>query len=341
MWQILMTLLSMSKIPPTTTPSIVLPPHLIVTITRPVIPSAHRVNVTRSPYRHVFFNEHPLRLTIDTGAETNMIKASLASYIGASITKSSQQALQADGNTPLTIVGDTRLSFSRNDRTLTLEALVVKNLDVDILAGTPFMTGNDIAVRPATQEILIAGCDIVSYGFSSTPSKTPTVRCCPILRAPLVSSTIWPGNFLVSRTPFLPTPNLPSSLVLTLPVAAPPKHPMPGPSPPFSTPLVGSFDLSIPLLSLSLLKRTIISARLPLSPTPSLRHPYHLMCPPLQPAAHNLRQAHSKFDELEAIGVFKPPEELGVVTEYLNPSFLVKKRSGGFRLVTAFTDVGR
>ena len=27
--------------------------------------------------------------------------------------------------------------------------------------------------------------------------------------------------------------------------------------------------------------------------------------------------------------------------EYLNPSFLVKKRNGGFRLVTAFTDVGR
>ena len=99
-------------------------------------PSARRVNVTQSPYLHVFFNEHPFRLTIDTGAETNMIKASLASYIGASITKSSPQALQSNGHTPLTIVGETRLSLSRNDRTLTLEALVVKNLDVDILAGT-------------------------------------------------------------------------------------------------------------------------------------------------------------------------------------------------------------
>ena len=57
-------------------------------------PSARRVNVTQSPYLQVFFNEHPLRLTIDTGAETNM-----------------------------TIVGETRLSLSRNDRTLTLEAL--------------------------------------------------------------------------------------------------------------------------------------------------------------------------------------------------------------------------
>ena len=29
------------------------------------------------------------------------------------------------------------------------------------------------------------------------------------------------------------------------------------------------------------------------------------------------------------------------MVEYLKPSFLVKKRNGGFRLVTAFTDVGR
>ena len=30
-----------------------------------------------------------------------------------------------------------------------------------------------------------------------------------------------------------------------------------------------------------------------------------------------------------------------MTAEYLNPSFLVKKPSGGFRLVTAFSDVGR
>ena len=149
------------------------------------------------------------------------------------------------------------------------------------------MACNDIAVRPATQEILIAGCDIVS----STPSITSTVRCCQILRASPVSSTIWPGNFLDVNVPNIFPSNV--QLAIEARVDSPPKHPMPGPSPPFSTPLVGSFDLSIPLLSLPLLKRTIISARLASSPMPSLRHPYHLMCPPLQPAAHNLKKAHS------------------------------------------------
>ena len=60
-----------------------------------------------------------------------------------------------------------------------------------------------------------------------------------------------------------------------------------------------------------------------------------------QYARDQLEQLQTKFDELEAMGVFQRPEDLNIVAEYLNPSFLVKKRSGVFRLVTAFTDVGR
>ena len=47
------------------------------------------------------------------------------------------------------------------------------------------------------------------------------------------------------------------------------------------------------------------------------------------------------FDELEQVNVFRRPEDLGITVEYLNPSFLVKKPSGGHRLVTAFADVAR
>ena len=52
-------------------------------------------------------------------------------------------------------------------------------------------------------------------------------------------------------------------------------------------------------------------------------------------------ELQEKFDHLEDLGVFKRPEDVGVSVEYLNPSFLVKKQSGGSRLVTAFADVGR
>ena len=54
-----------------------------------------------------------------------------------------------------------------------------------------------------------------------------------------------------------------------------------------------------------------------------------------------LVQLQDKFDELEEAGVFRRPEDVGISVEYVNPSFLVKKPSGGFRLVTAFADVGR
>ena len=54
-----------------------------------------------------------------------------------------------------------------------------------------------------------------------------------------------------------------------------------------------------------------------------------------------LVELQEKFDELEEMGVFKKPEDIGIVVEYLNPSFLVNKPSGGSRLVTAFGDVAK
>ncbi|CAB4005774.1 Hypothetical predicted protein [Paramuricea clavata] len=125
-----------------------------------------------------------------------MIKASLAHDIGCPISKISQLALQADGRTLLSIVGETRLSLSRNGKTLTLEALVVEDLDVDILAGAPFMTCNAIAVRPAKHEIIIAGSDIVPYGSRNSSFKYHVVRYCHVLRTRPTNTTIWPGGFL-------------------------------------------------------------------------------------------------------------------------------------------------
>ena len=41
------------------------------------------------------------------------------------------------------------------------------------------------------------------------------------------------------------------------------------------------------------------------------------------------------------MGVFRRPEDINVAVKYLNPSFLIKKATGGYRLVAAFADVGR
>ena len=61
----------------------------------------------------------------------------------------------------------------------------------------------------------------------------------------------------------------------------------------------------------------------------------------LQYARNKLVNLQSNFDELEKLGVFKRPEDINVAMEYLNTSFLFKKSNGGYRLVTAFADMGR
>lgn len=45
-----------------------------------------------------------------------------------------------------------------------------------------------------------------------------------------------------------------------------------------------------------------------------------------------LQELQAQFDALEEMGVFKRPEGVGVTVEYVNPSFLIKKTSGGFHL---------
>ena len=58
-----------------------------------------------------------------------------------------------------------------------------------------------------------------------------------------------------------------------------------------------------------------------------------------QYSRNQLLDLQVKFDELKQTKVFHCPKDLGTTVEYLNPSFLVKKPSGGHRLVTAFADV--
>lgn len=53
----------------------------------------------------------------------------------------------------------------------------------------------------------------------------------------------------------------------------------------------------------------------------------------------DLATLQEKFDELYRGGVIARAEEVGVAVEYVHPSFLVKKPSGGFRLVTSFGTV--
>jgi hypothetical protein len=100
-----------------------------------------------------------------------MIKTKIANEIGATIQKTTQKALQADGITQLAVVGEVYLTLSGNHLNSQLDALVVDSLNVDVLAETPFMITNDISFRPSKQEITIHGCENVYY-CSRQPAGT-------------------------------------------------------------------------------------------------------------------------------------------------------------------------
>ena len=54
-----------------------------------------------------------------------------------------------------------------------------------------------------------------------------------------------------------------------------------------------------------------------------------------------LQQLQAEFDALDALNVTAPPESAGVMVKHISASFLVKKPSGEFRLVTNFTGLSQ
>ena len=132
------------------------------------------------------------------GERFSMIKTTVAKYIDAVIEKSNQTALQADGLTFLNIVGETHINLTRGTKSLKLEALVVNELDVDILAGIPFMSANDIAIHPARQEIIIDESFKINYGPLSDQSSANRIRRTQayVLRSKACSTVVWPGYYI-------------------------------------------------------------------------------------------------------------------------------------------------
>ena len=150
----------------------------------------------------LFFKHHPTRVKLDSGATGNLIRASFAQYIGAPIQNSNQTVYQPDGQSSLKVIGETNITLSRDKHYFTLEALVIENIDVDVLAGVPFMTANDIAFSPSRRQILLSDGTILEY--CAQPSRGAHVvrraQAC-VLRAPPLQPQCGPGISLSSQFP--------------------------------------------------------------------------------------------------------------------------------------------
>ena len=159
---------------------------------------AFRIQTRQSPYIDV---HHVIRVTVDSGATGNMIRHSTAKRLGSRVIASSQSVHQADGSSPLQVIGETRVTFTRDQREFKFEGLVVENLDVDVLAGTPFMEANDVAVRPAKREVILGDGTVYEYGSSIPKGLSTAARRAFLIRTPTPPKTIWPGEFLEIQLP--------------------------------------------------------------------------------------------------------------------------------------------
>ena len=73
----------------------------------------------------------------------------------------------------------------------------MNDLDIEILAGVPFMTTNAVSLRPSKQQIIIRDSDVLCYGSSIPYSILNRVRRTQavVLRS-LSTSAIGPGDYL-------------------------------------------------------------------------------------------------------------------------------------------------
>ena len=166
---------------------------------QPSIP-VNRVQIRQSPYIDAFYQHHAVRLTIDSGATGNMIKFSVAQRLHAKITKTTQSAHQADGLSPLHVVGETRFDLKHGKHELYFEGLVVDNLETEILVGIPFMERNDITIRPSKHQVILADGTSYNYSMRDTGNSQHRVRRAQVLRS-TSQTTVWPGEFVELKLP--------------------------------------------------------------------------------------------------------------------------------------------
>ncbi len=168
-------------------------------------PIIQRVDTSVSPILGMFYAHHPVRVTCDSEAISSLMKLSLATMLGLKINPTKHSANQADGRTKMCIKGEVHTHLTRNDLTFSLQALVVEQLDCDVLTGVPFMKQNNIVLDLPNDRVIIANKHFVPYGPTDAHGKEhSSIRLSNsfLLRAK-TSQVLLPGEFveLTSPTP--------------------------------------------------------------------------------------------------------------------------------------------
>ena len=110
-----------------------------------------------------FYKRFPVRLWLDSGAESSLVSERFACHTNMKIERTRQGALQADSKTPLNIIGEISVNLKCRSHMFKIDALVTKEDIGDMIAGEPCLELNDIAIRPSKKQIILKGRDVIPY----------------------------------------------------------------------------------------------------------------------------------------------------------------------------------
>ena len=142
---------------------------------------------------YAFYNHHPCRIVLDTGATSSVISRSFLRTIGISPHVTLHSARGADKNR-LNVEDEIELILNFGELMLPITALVLDKLDCDILAGIPFCKVNDIQIHSKSECICIGDMKI-PYGARSKEASNIYCAESYILRND-TAKVILPGEFL-------------------------------------------------------------------------------------------------------------------------------------------------
>ena len=172
-----------------------------VTVEKCLCAETRRVDIMKSPVFRMLYSNQEVDLTLDLGAEANLMKKECADRLKVKIMRTSTKASQADGQSSLNVIGEVHLKFTRQGKELDFNGLVVENLSDDVICGVPFQSTNDIYARPATRSIHV-GEEVIPYNPSILNVTTARADCCKaaILRVPR-QTVVLPEECLIVPVP--------------------------------------------------------------------------------------------------------------------------------------------
>ena len=140
-------------------------------------------------------------VTCDSGSTSSLISHGFATKAQIPISKTTHIANQADGKTQLQACGETCITLSRGTFKFQLEALVVKQLDCEILAGMPFMKDNNIILDIPKDQIIIDDKHCITYTKHNLLDKPKIRRTDSYLLRAAEKRVIFPGEFAQFNVP--------------------------------------------------------------------------------------------------------------------------------------------